>query len=285
MTIREALQTGKTLLKQASIEEAVLDARLLLEHVTGLSHGELLLKAAEDLGEEQEQAYLAALRRRAGREPLQHVTGSTSFMGIDVLCDGRALIPRQETELLAEQAILLSREAGKEDRLTALDLCTGTGCIALAMALLGRFKAVSAADVSEDALALAAVNIARNKASVALYRGDLFDAVPDMRFDVIVSNPPYISAKELETLMPEVRDHDPLLALDGGADGLVFYRRIAAEAAQHMNAGGRLLLEIGADQAKAVSGLLTENGFTDVRVLQDYGGLDRIVTAAGGNDV
>ncbi|MBO4289994.1 MAG: peptide chain release factor N(5)-glutamine methyltransferase [Lachnospiraceae bacterium] len=282
MTVREALEKGKKLLLQAGIGEAALDARLLLEHVTGLDRGSLLLSWAKELPGEQLQAYEALLARRASREPLQHIVGSVSFMGIDILCDGRALIPRQETELLAEQAIRLSE---KQAGLTALDLCTGTGCIAIAMALMGRYLAVAATDVSREALTLAAENMARNKASVELLQGDLFKAVPDRRFDVIVSNPPYIASEVLNTLMPEVREHDPLMALDGGADGLAFYRRIAAEAPRHLNHGGRLLLEIGADQGAAVSALLAENGFADIRVLKDYGGLDRIVTAAGGKDV
>lgn len=282
MTIRKALEAGRDLLAMAGIGEAALDARLLLEHVTGLTRSALLLEWARELPEDQLQAYQALLARRAAREPLQHITGSVSFMGIEITCDHRALIPRQETELLAEQAVELSKQ---RDGLTALDLCTGTGCIAAAMAVLGRYSAVTATDISQEALDLAKANMARNTASVELLQGDLFEAVGDRRFDVIVSNPPYIAAAELPELMPEVRDHDPLLALDGGPDGLDFYRRIAAEASRHLNPGGRLLLEIGADQGAAVSGLLTTAGFKDIHVLKDYSGLDRIVTAAGGNDV
>ena len=284
MTVREALSAGKEILERASVEEAALDARLLLEFTAGLTCSDVLIKGAEPLTKEQEEAYRAALSRRAKREPLQHITGSVSFMGIEIRCDGRALIPRQETELLAEQAIRLS-EAANKPCMSVLDLCTGTGCIAVALALSGRFTAVTAADVSGEALELAALNIAQNKASVALKQGDLFDAVPGERFDMIVSNPPYISAEEMDQLMPEVRDHDPHLALSGGSDGLDFYRRIAAEAPRHLNPGGRILLEIGAGQGKAVSALLKENGFTEICILQDYSGLDRIVTAAGGNDV
>ena len=284
MTVRQALEAGKELLILAGIEEAALDARLLLEHVTGLTRSALLLSWAQELSEEQLQAYKVLLARRALREPLQHIVGSVSFMGIDIACDGRALIPRQETELLAEQAIEYSK-AVEKDGLTVLDLCTGTGCIAISLALLGRYSAVTATDISEEALALAGENIARNKASVELLQGDLFAAVEDRRFDVIVSNPPYIAAVELKTLMPEVQEHDPLLALDGGADGLKFYRRIAAEAPQHLKPGGRLYLEIGAGQGEAVSTLLAENGFADIRILQDYSGRDRIVTAAEGSHV
>ena len=282
MTVRKALEAGRDLLAMAGIGEAALDARLLLEHVTGMTRSALLLEWARELPEEQLQAYQALLARRAAREPLQHITGSVSFMGVEIACDGRALIPRQETELLAEQAVELSKQ---RDGLTALDLCTGTGCIAIAMAVLGRYSAITATDISQEALDLAKANITRNTASVELLQGDLFEAVGGRRFDVIVSNPPYVAAAELPELMPEVREHDPLRALDGGPDGLAFYRRIAAEAPRHLNPGGRLLLEIGADQGAAVSGLLAAAGFKDVRVLQDYSGMDRIVTAAGGNDV
>lgn len=203
-------------------------------------------------------------------------------MGLDIRCDGRALIPRPETELLAERAVRLSMT---KPGLTVLDLCTGTGCIAVALAKLGRFSAVAASDISADALDLAEENAAAHGVHVDFINSDLFDRLSGRRFDVIVSNPPYIARAELEDLMPEVRDHDPVTALDGGPDGLSFYRRIAAEAGAHLSPGGCLLLEIGAGQGKAVRSLLEEAGFADVRIEKDYSGRDRVVTAAGGRNV
>ena len=279
MNLQRALRKGRNLLRYHEIEEYALDARLLLEYVTGLSHGDLLMKMTEELPPVQLHRYRLLLEERANHRPLQHIIGNTSFMGLEIRCDGRALIPRQETELLAERAIRLSvRRAG----LSVLDLCTGSGCIAAALACLGQFQSVTASDLSEEALSLARENFECCGVEVECVQGDLFAPLPGRRFDVIVSNPPYIEEQELKELMPEVRDHDPRMALDGGPDGLVFYRRIAAEAPAHLNPDGRLLLEIGDRQAEAVCALLAAAGFESIRVIQDYGGRDRIISAVGG---
>ncbi len=282
MTLQEALKKGRSELRFHEIEEYELDSRLLLEHVTGLSHGQLLLRMHDEIAPADWRRFQKAVARRAAREPLQHIMGSVDFMGLSLKCDARALIPRQETELLAERAVKLSR---KREGQTALDLCTGSGCIAAAMAVLGRFESVTATDLSAEALSLAKENFALTGARVETLLGDLFLPVAGRRFDIITANPPYIARAELDGLMPEVRDHDPMMALDGGSDGLDFYRRIAAEAPRHLRPDGCVLTEIGDRQAAAVSGLFADAGFANVRVWKDYSGRDRIVTAAGGNDV
>jgi release factor glutamine methyltransferase len=224
-------------------------------------------------------------------------------MGLMFRVNGDVLIPRQDTEILVEEALRDLRDriraeqrsggdscSGNEKtpppgggicsgkrKLRVLDLCTGSGCIAVALAHAMPELSVSASDLSEKALSVAEENAARHHAAVAFYQGDLFAPLTGQRFDLIVSNPPYIPTEVIGTLMPEVRDHEPLSALDGKEDGLYFYRRIVAEANGHLNPGGGLLVEIGCDQAEAVSALMREHGFSGIRVLPDYAGLDRVV--------
>ena len=200
--------------------------------------------------------------------------------------DERVLIPRQDTEILVE---LVLQEHGKPalksgthstempEGERVLDLCTGSGCIAIALAKLGRFSAVSAADISADALAVAEENLKRTGAEVTLIHSDLFSEIPG-KFDVITANPPYIQSEVIDTLTPEVREHEPRLALDGDEDGLVFYRRLASECPAHLNPGGSVYFEIGYDQGEAVCALLRDRGFSGVRCLKDLAGLDRVVT-------
>ena len=302
-TYRELYFEGKKRLAAAGLAEAGNDARLLLLFVTGMRWNELLLRYEETLPEDPAgeapaddadpagdppgsgksgiaARYLAAVDRRAAHVPLQYITREQNFCGLDLYVDERVLIPRQDTETLVELVLAergtLARDPGTSGG-TALDLCTGSGCIAAALEKLGNFSAVSAADISSDALAVAAENVRRTGAAVTLIRSDLFSEIPG-RFDVITANPPYIQSKVIDTLTPEVREHEPRLALDGDEDGLAFYRRLASECPAHLNRGGRVYFEIGYDQGEAVCALLRENGFSGVRCVKDLAGLDRVVT-------
>ena len=291
-TYRELYLEGQKRLAAAGLAEADTDARLLLLFVTGMRWNELLLRYEEALPEDPAAGgpaddadpsgtlpgagkcriaaqYLAAVERRAAHVPLQYITRGQNFCGLDLYVDERVLIPRQDTETLVELAL---KECG-----TVLDLCTGSGCIAIALAKLGRFSAVSAADISADALAVAAENVRRTGADVTLIRSDLFSEIPG-RFDVITANPPYIQRKVIDTLTPEVREHEPRLALDGDEDGLAFYRRLASECPAHLTRGGRVYFEIGYDHGEAVCALLRESGFSGIRCVKDLAGLDRVVT-------
>lgn len=271
-TCRDALRAASGMLAQAGVPDPAVDAAFLLSHVTGTPH--LLLRAEgwRELTQSQLADYQALIDRRCQREPLQYILGTAQFMGVTLRAQPGALIPRNDTETLCEQA--LARMQGRE---RVLDLCTGTGALAIAIALQFPGAQVTAADISADALAVARQNIADTGARVTLRQGDLFAAAAGERFDIIVSNPPYITAEEMADLQPEVR-REPALALYGGLDGLDFYRRIAREAPDYLSPGGWLLLEIGSVQAEAVSALLAER-FEALAVYPDMQGLPRTVAA------
>ena len=272
MTVREALREATLRLEGAGVPDAALDARLLLAHLLSTSHLALTLDGGREIGADVLQAYGAMLVRREAREPLQTITGEASFMGMAFCVTPDVLIPRQDTEILCEEA--LRRLAGK--RAKALDVGTGSGALAVAIALLSRAE-VTAVDVSEDALCVARENARRLGAEIRFLQGDLYAPVGDERFDMIVSNPPYISREEMERLMPEVQ-REPKLALYGGEDGLDFYRRLAKDAAKHLRPGGCILLEIGYRQKEAVEALLQKHVGKPF-ALRDYGGNWRVVGA------
>ena len=273
MTFRKALWTGEYILSQAHVEDPKTDAWILLETVCKIDRTYYFMHQDDDLTEEQKQEYGLLLAKRAERVPLQYITGNQEFMGLHFTVNSNVLIPRQDTELLVEHAIELLEENWK-----VLDLCTGSGCIAVSIAHFGQQKnvQVTAIDVSKSALLVAKENAIQNQVQVEWLRSDLFDRISG-KYQMIVSNPPYIPTKVLEGLQPEVRDFEPHLALDGQDDGYYFYREIAKEAGAYLVDGGYLLLEIGHDQAVVVSGLLKESGFIDIEVKKDLTGFDRLI--------
>ena len=280
MTYRELYEYGKSRLSEAGIAEAGLDARLLLEYVCHADRNELILYADRERNSMEEQFYRMVIEKRASRIPLQHITGEQEFMGLSFQVNEHVLIPRQDAEILVEEAM---RHLG--DGMRILDLCTGSGCILLSLLKYSNECEGVGIDISEEALKTARENAEKLGLDAVFLAGDLFgpladfvsERTPDRLFDMVVSNPPYIETAVIDTLMPEVRDHEPFCALDGGADGLQFYRRILAEAPAHMRRGAVLLFEIGCGQGEAVARLMQEAGFVQVEVLQDYAGLDRVV--------
>ncbi|MBO5197465.1 MAG: peptide chain release factor N(5)-glutamine methyltransferase [Lachnospiraceae bacterium] len=272
MTCQTALKEGKERLLSAGIEEAALDAWYLLSAASGISRAEYFTEPQRELKEEAALQYLEGIAKRERHVPLQYILGTQEFMGLEFEVSEAVLIPRQDTEILVCEAMKAAKGA------SVLDVCTGSGCIIISLAKLAGAAKAAACDLSKEALLIAERNAKRLGVEVEFLQGDLFEPVAE-RYDVIVSNPPYIASAELEELMPEVRDYEPRLALDGSGDGLVFYRRIAAEAGKYLNPGGQLFLEIGCEQAEAVSGFLRENGYGDIRVVKDYAGLDRVVCA------
>ncbi len=270
-TVLEALKAAEQRLQE--VPDPRLDAEWLLSEVLGVSRLEMLLNKRRELTEAEAAAYEALLVRREGREPLQYILGSQSFMGFSLKTDSRALIPRNDTEALCEEALKYVRPGGR-----VLDLCTGSGALAAAIKKLRPGAEVWAADISEAALALAKENAERLGAEVKFVRGDLFSAVDGEKFHVIVSNPPYIPESLRGRLQAEV-EREPALALFAGDDGLDFYRRIVQEAPAHLLPGGRLCLEIGDGQGDAVKALLYEE-FADIQILNDLNGLPRVVSAA-----
>ena len=290
MKVRELLNGGTEKLEAAGIDNAAYDARIILEDAYGLDAAGLLMNLNRDIcpgalgGTEPSDirecpgdcgaisTFNMGINMRLRHVPLQHIIGHTGFMGLDFKVSRDVLIPRQDTETLVET--VLDRE--KDPAISILDLCTGSGCIAVSLKKLGGYSQVAASDLSDKAIGLAMRNASINDTEIRLIKSDLFKDI-DGRFDVIVSNPPYIPAEEIETLSPEVRDHDPRMALDGGEDGLDIYRRIVSECGDVLNAGGRLYMEIGFDQAAAVGGLMEKAGFRDIEVVKDLAGKDRVI--------
>ena len=283
MTYKEIYSVGKDRLAAAGIEEAALDARLLLEYVCGTDRNELLVHGDRLIAEEQKQQYQELLKQRESRIPLQHLTGVQEFMGLCFLVNEHVLIPRQDTEVLVEEVL-----KNLHDGMNILDLCTGSGCILISLLRYTNNCQGLGVDISPDALSIAWKNAERlvpesliqeeegNRVGFRLLESDLYERVEGL-FDVIVSNPPYIATKVIDTLMPEVREHEPRLALDGSEDGLMFYRRIIQGSRAHLKGGGMLFFEIGYDQGKAVSELMEQAGFLEIQVIKDYAGLDRVV--------
>lgn len=287
MKMDEAYWCGRQTLERADVEDAKVDAWYLLEYVTKISRADYFKDPKAELTKEQELRYLLYIEKRAQRIPLQHITGEQDFMGLSFLVNEFVLIPRQDTEVLVENALDLLRchvrEEQEPEPLRILDMCTGSGCILLSLMHYVKEEMPHlevegiGADISNEALQVARENAERLKLSANWVHGDLFSKV-EGRFGMIVSNPPYIETAVIEGLQEEVRFHDPRIALDGKEDGLYFFKRIVAECGEHLMPGGRVLMEIGYDQAKAVTELMREAGFFDVTVKKDLAGLDRVVT-------
>lgn len=311
---RDVYEEGMALL--AGLEDAALDARLLLEHFCGIDTNRLLAEPGMPVSDDLRSAFLKGIKRRAAREPLAYIVGEQSFMGLPFIVSEDVLIPEQDTENLVEEALRLIDDGSR-----ILDLCTGSGCILLSLLHYTNGCIGVGTDLSEKALEIARRNAFAHGLSdqTVWLQGDLFDALDPLNkkdnddkdnkreesrddqaeksteseksesgfpgmsytsgYDMIISNPPYIPTSVIDTLQPEVRCAQPRMALDGGGDGLDFYRRIIREAPAHLVVGGRLLLEIGYDQAEAVSDLLREAGYYGIEILKDYGGNDRIATA------
>ncbi|MBP5253805.1 MAG: peptide chain release factor N(5)-glutamine methyltransferase [Lachnospiraceae bacterium] len=273
-----SVRTYRMLLR--SVEEILGDERkedagILIREMEGMTLSDYLLRMDEPVPEERASVILYAAGARASGVPLQHLTRRAPFYGRDFYVDGRVLVPRFDTEILTHEAICAVRERG--GCAEVLDLCTGSGCIGITLKLECPGASVTLSDVSEDALAVASRNAAHFRAEVKVLAGDLFRDIPG-RFDVIVSNPPYIPDAEIRTLSPEVRDHDPILALSGGPDGLSVCRRLVPEAYRHLRGNGALLVEIGHGQASDVTGLFRDAGFSGIRVAADLAGIPRVVS-------
>lgn len=278
-TLVEAWTAARDRLSAAGIDTPVLDARLLLEAATGATRADLLADPRRPLSAEQVERLEDYLARRARREPVSHILGAKGFWTILLQVGPQVLTPRPETEIIVSMALKAFAPAAS---FTLLDLGVGSGAIALAILAERPAARALGVDVSEEALAVARENAARLDLDgrLALLRGDWTAGLEDEGFDLVVSNPPYVRSGEIATLEPEVRDYEPRLALDGGPDGLDAYRRLAPEILRVLKPGGRFLLEIGRDQAEAVTGLLEAAGADELEVLKDFSGHDRVVAGA-----
>jgi len=273
VTPQALIRETTALFQEAGIPDPAWDSALLLAHLTGKPALNLRLDMDTQLDEALLARFYALRDQRIQRIPLQYLTHEQSFMGHDFYVDSRVLIPRPETELLTELAI-----SEMQHRHTALDLCCGSGCIGISLALAVPEADVHSADLSPDALAVTRRNAEALGAKLTLHQGDLFAAVEELHFDLIISNPPYIPTEDCRTLQEEVM-LEPGMALDGGADGYDFYRRIAREAPAHLTENGVVLLEVGFDQAEGVAAMLREAGFRETCIHQDLQGIPRMVVA------
>ena len=271
MTYKQAEQKGEQLLETAGIMDAKIDAWLLLEMVAKIDRSFYFTHINEEVDPEVLTEYERVVEKRAEHVPLQYITGEQEFMGMTFKVNSNVLIPRQDTETLVEEALKVI-----EPQMEVLDLCTGSGCILLSILKNAPTVKGTGSDISKQALLLAKENARLHDLEAEWVRGNLFDNV-NGQYDVIVSNPPYISQTEIPTLMPEVAQFEPMEALDGGPDGLDFYRKITQEAPQYLKENGYLFFEIGYDQGAAVQQLMTTAGFSDVTVIKDLAGNDRVV--------
>ena len=275
MTYREAIELGTDILSSARIDNPDLDAWYLLQMVCKIERSFFYLHEDEEILPEEQREYEIAVKKRAERIPLQYIIGEQEFMGLNFKVNSNVLIPRQDTETLVEEALKICRPGMK-----VLDLCTGSGCIIISILKNAPGVMGVAADISKQALLVAKENGKAYELDIEWIRSDLFDHI-SAKFDLIVSNPPYIPTKDIAGLMPEVRDFEPFDALDGHEDGLYFYRKIIAESEKYLNSEGSLYLEIGYDQGEAVSDLMKQAGYTEVEVVKDLAHLDRVVKGKG----
>ena len=285
-TLKALLEEGTKILNEHQIQDADIDAWYLIEDICGVRRMDYLMEPKRIVDSETAKKYLDAIARRSTGYPLQYITGSQVFMGIPFMVNEHVLIPRYDTEVLVETVLEKVPESAD-----VLDMCTGSGCILLSTLGLKKMNSGTGVDLSPDALNVAMANEKQVRAcedapllnedgtpKVTWVLSDLFEQVQG-RFDVIVSNPPYIPTKDIEELMTEVRCHEPFMALDGTEDGLEFYRKIVHAAPDYLKANGQIFFEIGYDQAEAVSALLDARGFVDIHVRKDLAGLDRVVYA------
>lgn len=270
ITLAVVLQEAENLLLSAGVVEAKLDAWYLAVECFGISRTDYYMNPYREIDEEDYTRYQAMIEARAKRIPYQYLINQQEFMGLQFYVDENVLIPRQDTEVLVQ---LVMKHADNAD---ILDMCTGSGCIILSLGKLCKPKSLTAVDISSKALEVAKRNARNLEVPVTFIESDVFDKVTGT-YDIIVSNPPYIPTKVIEELMPEVKDHEPMLALDGLEDGLYFYRILVKEAYKYLRKDGYIFLEIGHNQGEDVKNLLLEAGFTEVNIEKDLPGHDRVV--------
>lgn len=272
MTYRKVFTLGEEALEKANIADAKNDAWLLLAMACKVDHTFYYMHVDEEMPAEQAHEYEGLIRKRAEHVPLQYITGEQEFMGLNFSVNSNVLIPRQDTETLVEEALKVIRPGMK-----VLDMCTGSGCVLISIMKNVHGIEGFGYDISKQAINVAKDNAKLNDVAAVFERSNLFEDVAEERFDVIVSNPPYIKTDDIATLMPEVAQFEPIEALDGKEDGLYFYREIITKCFNYLTEDGYILFEIGYDQGDAVSAMLRNAGFVDVSVIKDLAGNNRVV--------
>lgn len=295
MTYGEVYREGKRELQEAGIRDFDVDARILFEQATGMNRGQLFLIEKDELPSAAQESFFELIEKRKKHLPVQLLTGTALFFGYPFFVNGDVLIPRPDTEILVEEALTVLKRLEKKRKdekkkiekeqetasLRILDLCTGSGCVLLSLMKELEKESIrvlgTASDLSERALKVAKENAARLELKVDFQKGDLFSPFEKKKFHLITANPPYIRSDQIDGLDPEVRDHDPHLALDGGSDGLYFLQKIAGQAKTHLEEGGYLLMEMGFDQGEAMQKAFSLEGYQDIRIVKDLAGMDRVV--------
>lgn len=276
-SIKALLDYGRECLEASGNEYAKYERKVILEHVTGRNYMYMLMNGDEEVSSEEETLYKQLITRRCEHYPLQYLLGYAHFMDYTFYVDENVLIPRNDTEILVETVNSLYDDVSSgRDNVRILDLCCGSGCIGISVKLYHNDCRLTLSDISEKALAIAKRNAEKYNIDVTFNCGNLFDGITD-KYDIIVCNPPYIVSDIIKTLMPEVRDYEPHIALDGGGDGLDYYRHIVNDCERFLDEKGYIFFEIGYDQGAEVSKLLKDNGFSDVTLRKDYAGMDRVI--------
>lgn len=272
MTYSDLYKSSVEKLSEQGILDASTDVRLLFDAMINKDRNFILVHGNEEMSQREVDIISNAINKRCQHIPLQHIIGTADFMGLTFKVNENVLIPRFDTECLVEEVLREICDGAK-----VLDVCTGSGCIILSLMNYRNDIDATAVDISEDALLIAKENADIHSKIVNFIQGDLFENVIDTDFEYILSNPPYIRTAEINNLMEEVKDHDPMLALDGGEDGLEFYRRLSKDSIGHLKIGGKVFFEIGNDQGNDVSDILSNDGYRNVEIIKDYAGNDRIV--------
>ena len=276
-SLKDVLLEGEIYLSEVGLETAKSDAWYLFEFVFEMRRAEFILYGNQAADAEKAYKFFDFIKIRATRKPLQYITRHQEFMGLDFDVNESVLIPRQDTEVLVEKALEIINRLDLV-QVEVLDMCTGSGCIAVSIAKLAPKAKLTAVDISGKVLELAKKNAAKHVAKCDFIQSNLFNNI-EGKYDVIISNPPYIRTDVINKLMEEVKGFEPITALDGGNSGLEFYRTITQESVNFLNKDGFLLYEIGYDQAKDVVGILNEYNYSEIEVFKDLAGLDRVVKA------
>lgn len=286
MKYAELVKQGQSKLFKAGINDADYDAWILMEKICGISKTDYFTKMQDEVPDEMVTAYFKAIDKRITHYPLQYIVGEWEFMGLKFTVNENVLIPRQDTEVLVETAIRIieNEYQNTKRKIEILDMCTGSGCIGISLAKFCKNVKITAVDLSEEALLVARKNAEMNNLdNIKFICSDLYQKLGDdvnevyKTFDMIISNPPYINTKDIDTLMPEVRDYEPRMALDGDEDGLKFYRSIIFQSRNYLKNDGCILFEIGCEQGGAVKEFFEKNKYKQIEVIKDLSGLDRVV--------
>lgn len=286
MKYAELVKQGQSKLFKAGINDADYDAWILMEKICSISKTDYFTKMQDDVPEEMVTAYFEAIDKRITHYPLQYIVGEWEFMGLKFIVNENVLIPRQDTEVLVETAIRIIENEFEhaERKIEILDMCTGSGCIGISLAKFCENVEITAVDLSESALAVAIENAGIHGIdNIKFLCSDLYQKLGDevnevyRKFDVIISNPPYINTKDIDTLMPEVRDYEPRMALDGDEDGLRFYRNIIFQSRNYLKPNGCILFEIGCEQGNAVKAIFEKNQYKEIDIIRDLSGHERVV--------